>query len=164
VKDLRPSVSDAADLAKALAAEGEQFAELHEAQFKVTVEGVSRDLHPIVREEGLLIGREALSNAFRHARARNIEAEISYGDSALQVRIRDDGLGISSSVLDAGGTPGHFGLVGMRERAKKLGAHLEVWSKPGAGTEIDLRVPADVAYKRSPAESHGIRSWLGATQ
>jgi signal transduction histidine kinase/ligand-binding sensor domain-containing protein len=164
VKDLRPSVSDAADLAKALAAEGEQFAELHEAQFKVTVEGASRDLHPIVREEGLLIGREALSNAFRHARARNIEAEISYGDSALQVRIRDDGLGISSSVLDAGGTPGHFGLVGMRERAKKLGAHLEVWSKPGAGTEIDLRVPADVAYKRSPAESHGIRSWLGATQ
>jgi signal transduction histidine kinase len=164
VKDLRPAGSDTADLAKALAAEGEEFAQLHGALFKVTVEGASRDLHPIVREEGLLIGREALSNAFRHARARNIEAEVSFGDSALHVRIRDDGLGISSTVLEAGGTPGHFGLVGMRERAKKLGAHLEVWSKPGAGTEVDLRVPADVAYKRSPAESHGIRSWLGATQ
>lgn len=164
VKDLRPTGSDTSDLAKALAAEGEQFAQFHEALFKASVEGASRDLHPIVREEGFLIGREALSNAFRHARARNIEAEVSYGDSALHIRIRDDGLGISPSVLDAGGTPGHFGLLGMRERAKKLGAHLEVWSKPGAGTEVDLRVPADVAYKRPHAQSHGIRSWLGATQ
>jgi signal transduction histidine kinase/ligand-binding sensor domain-containing protein len=162
VKDLRPSGSDASDLAKTLAAEGEQFAQLHGALFKVTVEGAGRDLHPIVREEGVLIGREALSNAFRHAQARNIEAEVSYGDSALHIRIRDDGLGISPTVLEAG-TPGHFGLVGMRERAKKLGAHLAVWSKPGAGTEVDLRVPADVAYKRSHAQSHGIRSWLGAT-
>jgi signal transduction histidine kinase len=160
VKDLRPSDREAADLAKALAAEGEQFALLHAAQFKASVEGAPRDLHPIVREEGLLIGREALSNAFSHAQARNIEIEISYGDAALHVRIRDDGRGISPGVLDAGGAPGHFGLLGMRERAKKLGAHIEVWSKPGVGTEVDLRVPADVAYKRSPAAARGLRSWL----
>jgi signal transduction histidine kinase len=49
----------------------------------------------------------------------------------------------------------------MRERAKKLGAHLEVWSKPGAGTEVDLRVSADVAYKQSKTALRGIRSWLG---
>jgi len=66
-------------------------------------------------------------------------------------------------VLDAGGRPGHFGLLGMRERAKRLGAHLEVWSKPGAGTEIDLRVPAQVAYRQPQPESRGVRSWLGAT-
>jgi signal transduction histidine kinase len=93
-----------------------------------------------------LIGREALANAFRHARADDIEAEVTYDANALHVRIRDDGQGISSGVLDAG-KPGHFGLVGMRERAKKLGAHLEVWSRPGAGTEVDLRVPASVAYQ-----------------
>jgi signal transduction histidine kinase len=160
VKDLRPSGSETADLAKALAAEGEQFAVLHETRFKASVEGAPRDLHPIVREEGFLIGREALSNAFSHAHALNVEIEISYGDAALHLRIRDDGRGISPGVLDAGGAPGHFGLLGMRERAKKLGAHLEVWSKQGVGTEVDLRVPADVAYKRSPEAARGLRSWL----
>jgi signal transduction histidine kinase len=162
VKDLRPPASDVADLAEALAAEGEQFAKLHSAKFRVSVQGARRDLHPLVREEGFMIGREALANAFRHAGAEDIEAELTYGDTALHIRIRDDGRGISASVLHAG-KPGHFGLLGMRERAQKLGAHLEVWSKPGAGTEVDLRVPADVAYKRAQAAPRGIRSWLGAT-
>jgi signal transduction histidine kinase len=147
VKELRPAAKDLPDLALALAAEGEQYAQAHPAEFRVSVQGESRELHPLVREEGFLIGREALSNAFRHARADDIEAEVTYGAAALHVRIRDDGQGISSGILDAGGKPGHFGLVGMRERAKKLGAPLEVWSRPGAGTEIDLRVPASVAYQ-----------------
>ncbi len=102
VKDLRPAAGNIADLAQALAAEGEQAADLHSAQFKVSVEGASRQLHPIVREEGFLIAREALSNAFQHARAANIEAEVTYGETQLHVRIRDDGLGISRDVLDAG--------------------------------------------------------------
>lgn len=159
VKDLRPAAGDATDLVQALAAEGEASAQLHGAKFRVSVEGASRDLHPMVREEGLLIGREALSNAFLHARAANIEAEVTYGEMALHIRVRDDGLGISPTVLD-GGKPGHFGLIGMRERARKLGAHLEVWSKPGAGTEVDLRVPADVAYRRPQKASRGLRAWL----
>jgi len=70
-----------------------------------------------------------------HARAVNIEAEVTYGEEALQIRVRDDGQGIGSEVL-ASGRPGHFGLIGMRERAHKLGAQLAVWSKPGAGTEV----------------------------
>lgn len=163
VKDLRPSASAVADLAQALAAEGEQFAQLHSAKFHVSVVGTHRDLHPIVREEGFMICREAMANAFRHAQAADIEAEVTYGDIALHLRIRDDGRGIGTAVLDAGGKPGHFGLIGMRERAKKLGAHIEVWSKPGAGTEIDLRVPAAVAYRRPQPESRSMRSWLGAT-
>jgi signal transduction histidine kinase/ligand-binding sensor domain-containing protein len=161
VKDLRPVASGAVDLAQALAAEGEQLPNPHAAKFKVSVEGTRRDLHPLVREEGFLVSREALSNAFQHAQAQNIEAEVTYGDTALHVRIRDDGQGVSGTVLDAGERPGHFGLIGMRERAKKLGAHLEVWSKPGAGTEVDLRIPADVAYRRLASESRGLRTWLG---
>jgi signal transduction histidine kinase len=146
VKDLRPAASQLADFAQALATEGEQFAQLHSARFRMSVQGHCRDLHPIVREEGFLIGREALANAFRHSGAADIEAEVTYGNTALHVRIRDDGQGIGVAVLNAGGRPGHFGLIGMRERARKLGANLEVWSKPGAGTEVDLRVPAKVAY------------------
>ena len=68
----------------------------------MSVQGARRDLHPIVREEGFLIAREALSNAFRHAGAGDIEAEVTYEDAALHVRIRDDGQGISPTVLEAG--------------------------------------------------------------
>jgi signal transduction histidine kinase/ligand-binding sensor domain-containing protein len=164
VKDLRPRAGDVVDLVQALAAEGEQFAQLQPAKFRVSVQGTRRDLHPIVCEEGFLIAREALGNAFQHAGANNIEAEVSYGQAALQVRIRDDGRGISAAVLDAGGSPGHFGLIGMRERAKKLGGQLDVWSRPGAGTEIDLRVPADVAYRRSHAGSGRARPRLRSSR
>jgi len=159
VKDLRASGSDVAGLPQALAAEGEHLALAHPTQFRASVEGVHRDLHPIVREEVLLIAREALCNAFRHAGAHHIEAEVSYTEAALQVRIRDDGRGISADVLDAGGRSGHFGLLGMRERAAKIRAQLTVWSKPAAGTEVDLRVPADVAYRRPQNAPRRTRSW-----
>jgi signal transduction histidine kinase/ligand-binding sensor domain-containing protein len=159
VKDLRPAARDVADLAQAIAAEGDQFAGMHPAAFRVSVLGAPRELHPIVREEGFFIAREALANAFLHARAAHIEAELYYDKTALHVRVRDDGQGIATAVLDEGGVPGHFGLVGMRERARKLGARLDVWSKPGAGTEIDLRVPANVAYSRPRTSSR--RGGLG---
>jgi signal transduction histidine kinase/ligand-binding sensor domain-containing protein len=149
VKQLRVTVSDMPDLAKALAAEGEQLAEETSVEFRAIVDGVRRELHPMVREEGFLIGREALGNAFRHARAERIEVEVSYGRAALHVRVRDDGAGIDPVVLAAGERPGHFGLIGMRERATRIGGEIQVWSKPGAGTEVDLRVPARVAYGRS---------------
>jgi len=160
VKDLRPAACDVADLAQALALEGEQFAQLHSAHFTLSVQGTPRALHPIVREEVFLIGREALANAFQHSGAKVIEAEVAYGDSALQLRARDDGRGVGASVLEAGGTSGHFGLIGMRERAKKLGGQIEIWSKPEAGTEIDLRVPAHVAYRRAKAGFSRVRSLL----
>jgi signal transduction histidine kinase/ligand-binding sensor domain-containing protein len=162
VKDLRPTATAAKDLPQAIAAEGEQFALGHPAEFRVSVHGTCRELHPIVREEGFLIGREALGNAFRHAGARQIEVEVSYDHAALHVRIRDDGEGINPDVLTAGGRPGHFGLIGMRERAKKLGARLEVWSKPGAGTEVELRVPGRVAYGGRKSTSRGLWSRLAA--
>jgi signal transduction histidine kinase len=159
VKDLRPIASEGPDLTQALAAAGEQLARHHSAKFRMSVLGAPRGLHPIVHEEAFMITREALSNAFRHSQARDIEVEVSYGDAAFDVRVRDDGCGISPTVLEAGGKPGHFGLLGMRERAKKLGGQLEVWSKPDAGTEIDLRVPAHVAYRRSPAR-FSVTRWL----
>jgi signal transduction histidine kinase/ligand-binding sensor domain-containing protein len=165
VKDLRTGArEDAADLTQALAAEGEQLAQQHSVKFQVSVEGAPRDLHPLVREEGFLIAREALGNAFRHSGARGIEAEVTYGAGALRVRVRDDGRGIGASVLEAGGRPGHYGLIGMRERAKKLGGHLEIWSKPEAGTEIDLRVPAHVAYRRSQGRFPRVRSLLDSVR
>ena len=68
------------------------------------------------------------------------------------MRIRDDGKGIDPKVLEEGGRAGHWGLIGIRERAKRMGAQLDFWSEAGAGTEVRLTVPASVAYELSPTD------------
>jgi ligand-binding sensor domain-containing protein/signal transduction histidine kinase len=119
------------------------------ARFHVVVEGPPRELHPILRDEVYAIVREAVRNAFHHAQARDIEVEIRYSGSLLQVRIRDDGKGIDSGIA-AEGRAGHYGVPGMRERARRIGGKLDVWSATGAGTEIELNLPASIAYGTSP--------------
>jgi signal transduction histidine kinase len=115
----------------------------------MVVEGRPRNLRLILRDEIYRIAREALWNAFRHAQARIIETEIAYSRSTLQLRIRDDGVGIDPIVLDQGGRAGHWGLPGMRERAQRIGGRLNVWSRAGAGTEVELGIPGSVAYEPS---------------
>jgi len=119
--------------------------------FQMIVEGTPRDLHPILRDEVYRIGREALQNAFRHARASHVEAEITYEPKFFRLRIRDDGQGIEPQILDTGERRGHWGLPGMRERAEQIGARLDVWSRASAGTEIELSVPGPVAYATARA-------------
>jgi len=118
------------------------------------VEGSPRDLHPIIRDELYRISREALRNAFRHAQARHIEAEINYGER-FRLRIRDDGEGIPAEFLEEG-RPGHYGLPGIRERARQVGAELAIWSRAGSGTEIDLSLAGSIAY-RTPARRSGLK-------
>jgi len=90
-----------------------------------------------------------MRNAFHHAQASKIEAEIAYGERLLRLRIRDNGKGIDAKLLKAG-RDGHWGLPGMRERAQQIGAQLEMWSEVGAGTEVELSIPGSVAYGTSP--------------
>ena len=148
VGDLRTHVTTT--LPSALRALGDELASTGDANFRVVVEGPVLNLHPIVRDELYRIAREALRNAFAHAGAKHIEAEVTYGDRNLRLRIRDDGEGIPAKILNAGKS-GHFGLAGMRERAKQIGSTFTIWSGIGAGTEIDLTVPASIAYDKSPA-------------
>ena len=117
--------------------------------FQVSVEGQSRTLAPLVQDEIYRMAREVLRNAFQHAGARRIEAAIQYDPDLFRLRIRDDGKGIAPEVLKEGGRAGHWGLPGMRERAKRIGGKLKLWSEAGAGTEVDLTVPAPVAYAGS---------------
>jgi signal transduction histidine kinase len=114
--------------------------------FKVLVHGNVQSLHPVVFDELSKIGREALGNAFRHSGAQSIEAELSYDVNELRFRIRDDGAGIDPQILTQGQRGGHFGLPGMRERARRIGARFDIWSRAGAGTEIDIRIPAKLAF------------------
>jgi signal transduction histidine kinase len=155
IQNLRSSTTTTNELAKALTALGEELAGtgdggIGSATFRVSIEGMPRDLHPILRDDIYRIAREALRNAFRHAQASKIEAEITYGERALRLRIRDDGKGIDPKLLDAG-RDRHWGLSGMRERAQEIGAQLDMWSEIGAGTEVELRIPGSVAYGTSPA-------------
>jgi signal transduction histidine kinase len=149
VCDLRSSALTTNDLAHAVRALGDELAGEGSATFRLIVEGPARDLHPIVRDELYRIAREALRNAFRHASAHHIEAEIIYAERLLRLRIRDDGQGIAPEILQEGRT-GHYGLPGIRERARQIGSKVSIRSGPGAGTEIDLRVAGSIAYSKAP--------------
>lgn|GEM_PF-868344 len=148
VLDLRATL-DAADLAEMLARAGTEFQSLHPAQFKVLVLGQARPLHPVTSSELQRVGKEALYNSFRHADAENIEAELQFDADVLKLRIRDDGKGIDEQTLREGQRVGHWGLPGMHERARRIGASLVLWSRHGSGTEIEITVPAAIAYRES---------------
>jgi signal transduction histidine kinase/ligand-binding sensor domain-containing protein len=154
IGDLRSEPVAQSDLAELLTAMGQELAALADANgngplFRVIVEGERRKLSPILQEEIYWIARELLRNAFQHAHANRIEAEIRYEDHLFRMRVRDDGKGMDPNVLETGGRAGHWGLTGLRERAQKLGVRLDFWSEVGAGTEVQLTVPAAVAYEKS---------------
>jgi signal transduction histidine kinase len=158
VYGLRSSTVTTNDLARSISSLAEELAASPTGQnspaFQVRVEGKTRDLHPIVRDEVNRIACEAVRNAFLHAQAGRIEVEIRYDERQLRLRVRDDGKGIDGKVLDEG-RAGHYGLPGMRERAKLVGGKLAVWSEPDSGTEIELTVPASGAYAKSPISVAG---------
>jgi signal transduction histidine kinase len=116
--------------------------------FRVLVQGRAIALKPIVRDEVYRIAREAVRNSFRHARAGLVEVEIVFAEGTFTVRVRDDGVGLDPAVLEDGYRKGHWGLPGMRERALEFGGELEVWSQRNAGTEIELKIDARIAYVR----------------
>jgi signal transduction histidine kinase len=153
VQGLRSSTIVTNNLASGLTALGDQLAAERDVRppvdFRVEVDGETRDLHPILRDEVYRIASEAVRNAFRHSRAGRIDVEICYDERQLRVRIRDNGKGIDPKILEAGGRVGHHGLPGMRERAQLVGGKLAVWSEVEAGAEVELTIPASVAYTRS---------------
>jgi signal transduction histidine kinase/ligand-binding sensor domain-containing protein len=161
VQGLRSSTVVTNDLAHAVNTLGEELAggetNPNNTVFHVGVEGTARDLHPILRDEVYRIAGEAMRNAFKHAEAQRIELEIRYDEREFRLRVRDDGKGIDSKLLNDDERPGHYGMRGMRERAKLLGGELTVWSEVETGTEVELRIPATNAYATAGGRK---RSWL----
>ena len=145
VRGLRSSISSSHDLEVAFSAMSEELAADRKVDYRVIIEGRDRPLKPIIRDELYRIGREAVVNAFRHSEARTIELELEYASKGLRMLVTDDGRGIDGQVLQSG-RDGHWGLSGMHERADRIGARLKVWSRAGGGTEIELSVPARVAF------------------
>jgi PAS domain S-box-containing protein len=152
IEGLRSSDSPPWDLALALSEVRQQLGVRSDIRFRVSVEGREQPLRPAIRQEIYRIGKEALVNAFCHSGATRVDCELEYTDRDLHMRIRDNGCGIGSQVLDAV-REGHWGLRGMRERATSIGAVLKISTSAAAGTEVQLSIPGRVAFSLSPRPS-----------
>jgi signal transduction histidine kinase/ligand-binding sensor domain-containing protein len=150
VRGLRAASSTADDLERALLGIPEELAVSLEASYRVISQGEPRLLIPMIRDEVYRIAREAVVNAFRHSGATSIEVEVGYLPRELRVFVRDDGRGIAQPALDSQ-SDGHWGITGMRERARAVGASVKIRSRPAAGTEVELIVPGHVAFARDRA-------------
>jgi signal transduction histidine kinase len=158
VRGLRSALPELGDLEGAFSRVRDECAPAEGMDFRIIVEGPRRPLNPLTRNEVYRIGREALNNAFRHSGAARVEMEIRYGARDLRLAVRDDGRGIDEAVLRSG-REGHWGLVGMRERAERMGARFRVWSGAAAGTEMELIVPAHVAFTNAAPIGRWWRNW-----
>jgi signal transduction histidine kinase/ligand-binding sensor domain-containing protein len=110
--------------------------------------GAYRALPGTMESALLRIAQEALHNVKKHAAARNVSIRLEYGADSIALEVQDDGRG--GAVERAAG---HFGLVGMRERAAAMGGSLEIISEPGAGTTVRLRAPAPADVRERTGES-----------
>jgi signal transduction histidine kinase len=140
------------DLEAALSGLGHILAPRHGARFVLQESGERRPLRAAAAAEAYAIGREALLNAFRHAGSDEVTVELRYTSSQFSLQVRDTGCGLNAEVYLRGQRPGHFGLVGMRERAHDVGGTLEIRSETGKGTTVTLRLPAGSAYVSKVAD------------
>jgi signal transduction histidine kinase len=121
--------------------------------FRVFVMGRAISLNPELHEQIYFIAREAVANALRHSGAKNIEVEIEYVSRRLRLTVRDDGCGMDQHVVQTGRNS-HWGLLGMRERAEGIGAQFRIWSRPGAGTEVEVTAPLEIPASQNLTKSH----------
>lgn len=140
LQGLGSSHMPATSLEKALSELSAKLTPGDRARFRIVVMGPPKEFDSNIQEQVYLVAQEALINALRHSAATAIEIEVEYLPGKLRVAIRDNGCGIDPHALRSiWGS--HRGLVGMRERAKSVGAQLRVWSRRGAGTELEITVP-----------------------
>lgn len=114
----------------------------------MVTKGKRINICPSIIDDVVAILAEVVRNACQHAQAETIELTVEYKRFGVVLRLVDDGVGIAEDILAAGGRAGHFGLLGMRERAEQIGAHLTVESSPGESTIVTLRLPWRVADRR----------------
>jgi signal transduction histidine kinase len=155
VHGLRASAEESSDLGASIERLAKELAlqrkGSHVPSVRVVVEGMLDRLPAAVRTEVFGVASEALRNAFDHAHATQVEVELRYDVRQFRLRVRDNGQGMDARLLAKGGREGHFGLRGMRERAKLAGGELAVWSARDSGTEVELVISGSKAYTVGPA-------------
>ena len=145
---IRASAMPDNDLAQAFTLAGEDLNAVYPANFTVTIEGADSLLHPLVRDEVYRIGREALTNAFRHSKATKIEIGIEYAAKYLRIFVRDNGCGINHRLPQCGTSRDTSVFQECADYAEKIGAELKIWSRAESGTEVELIVPHHAGFKK----------------
>jgi signal transduction histidine kinase len=137
--NMRSQALENGDLSSALKYVLRQMADSSELKTDFKVRGQARRLAPIIENDLLRVGQEAITNAAKHARATQIDVILEFNEKSLLLVVRDNGKGFD--VTNPAKSGGGFGLVGMRERAQELNGKLELHSSPDKGTEVALRIP-----------------------
>jgi signal transduction histidine kinase/ligand-binding sensor domain-containing protein len=153
IRDIRADTKASDKLSKSLAAYGNDLAQLRPATFSMKVTGSEPELDPIVRDEIHRIGREAIGNAFHHSNGSKVETEMVNQHGEFRLKIHDDGIGMDPDLWSSG-RPGHWGIQSMKERAEKIGASLTISSQPGAGTSLELKLPARSRHRFGNSSRH----------
>jgi signal transduction histidine kinase len=144
LQGLRSSVVASTSLEQAFSDLMNEFAQAGGVRFRILVTGKPKTLKPAIQQQMYLIGREALVNAMRHSNATRIEAEVEYLPRQLHVVVRDNGCGIDPEVIRSGRNS-HWGLPGMHERARGIGAQVRIFSRQGAGAVVEISIPGHIA-------------------
>jgi ligand-binding sensor domain-containing protein/two-component sensor histidine kinase len=140
VMDLRTSDLEQQDLLGALEASTHRWVAGSAVNVRVDVSRVTRKIPEDLEQNLLRIAQEAVANALKHAHASTIWVEVEAEDRALRLRVKDDGRGFEPPAAFSI-VGGHFGILGMRERAERLGGKFHLASCPGSGTQVEVRVP-----------------------
>lgn len=142
VMNLRSAALDNGELGNALADTARQMMADKPVDVQLKISGAIRPLPAKIENSLLRIGQEAITNALKYAGGEKIRIELTYQTQLVLLRIEDNGQGFDPATFAA--TDGvHFGLLGMRERAKQIGARLSIQSRPGQGTEVVVEVPVN---------------------
>jgi signal transduction histidine kinase len=137
VWDLRCQLLEDGDLVSALAQIVAPLAPREQVKVDTKIQGSPVRLPGPVEMNLLRIGQEAVANAVKHGRARQVSIELRYAPTSVCLTVSDDGHGFA---VDQGSPTGHFGLLDMRERAQSMGSQLKVESEPGSGTRVAVEV------------------------
>lgn len=153
VMGLRRESSETQSLEDRLLALLSRYEPAAAAKVRISCEGQARPLQPVASEQLVRIAGEAIQNAVTHAVASHIDVEVAYGDTELLLSIRDDGIGFDPALFNLQPKPGHFGLLGMTERAVALGAELQIITGTVEGTRVQVKVSSNRIYEvRHPAK------------
>ena len=136
--NMRSQVLENSDLVAALQGILEQLVDDTAIQRQFATTGSVRRLAPAIENNLLRVGQEAITNAVKHARAKNIAVTMEFSDADVCLTVRDDGSGFDPTRASVGG---HFGMIGLRERTAQMGGKLDVESSAGQGTVVKIRIP-----------------------
>lgn len=159
VAGLRSARGEASGLAAAVAQAARQLTETHDVRLKLRLADSPPRLPADVEYNVLCIAQEAIANAVKHSAARTITVALVYASQYLRLSIKDDGIGFRARDGEPA-QPGHYGLIGMRERASQIEAELRVLSEPARGTTVRLDLPLAAA---APGETPSARTAQAAS-